>query len=691
MRKWLTYIRNHHQDILRILILFAAILLITFRYTQYGSYQYDYEQGRPWAYKDITAAASFPILKSEEELQSEREAAEASVRSYYVWRDAVVDMVRVNFEKSYDAELQKAAMPRSDQYLRDSIRSRQLGLRIIDRIYEKGIINPAPEHAQQLSRLKINLVHGNEVKEVPASDLYTAPQAMAFVDSQLSRAPEGFRPILRSTVKRSLQANIEYDSSTTGQVLRQQLRQISRFRGAVQKDEIIIRHGEIVTPEKYRKLESLRIYTESQYGERNRLLISLGYFIITALLLTIFGFFVFNFESDVFRSTRKLLFILVLIVGFELLVSWAARAEIPSYYVIPFCIVPIILRTFFGTRLSLYAHLVTVLLAGFFLPVGIEYIALNLVAGMVAIFTNMKVHYWSQFFVSIAMIFITYVIGFLGISLVQEGSLAQLQWLDIGWLTINVFLTLLAYPLIPIFEKLFGYVSDITLMELGDLNKPLIKDLQIKAPGTFQHSLQVANLAEAAASEIGANALLVKVGALYHDIGKMKNPVYFIENQSTRYNPHDNLPFEESARIIISHVPEGVEMAKKHNLPDIIIDFIRTHHGSSRVEYFYRSYIKNFPEADVDENKFRYPGPLPFSKETAIVMMADTIEAASRSLKEPTEALLNELVDKLIWSKVEQGQLINADISFREVETVKEIFKKMLKSIYHVRIEYPDK
>jgi len=691
MRKWLTYIRNHHQDILRILILFAAILLITFRYTQYGSYQYDYEQGRPWAYKDITAAASFPILKSEEELQSEREAAKASVRPYYVWRDAVPQMVRTEFEKSFAAELKKAAMPRSDQYLRDSMRSRQLGMHVIDRIYEKGIINPAPDHVQGFSRLKINLVHGNEVKEVPASAFYTAPEAMVFIDSQLGRAPEDFRPVLRSTVKRSLRPNIEYDSSTTGQVLRQQLRQISRFRGAVQKDEIIIRHGEIVTPEKYRKLESLRVYTESQYGERNRLLISLGYFIITALLLTIFGFFVFNFESDVFRSTRKLLFILVLIVGFELLVSWAARAEIPSYYVIPFCIVPIILRTFFGTRLSLYAHLVTVLLAGFFLPVGIEYIALNLVAGMVAIFTNMKVHYWSQFFVSIAMIFITYVIGFLGISLVQEGSLAQLQWLDIGWLTINVFLTLLAYPLIPIFEKLFGYVSDITLMELGDLNKPLIKDLQIKAPGTFQHSLQVANLAEAAASEVGANALLVKVGALYHDIGKMNNPVYFIENQSTRYNPHDNLPFEESARIIISHVPEGVEMAKKHNLPDIIIDFIRTHHGTSRVEYFYRSYIKNFPEADVDENKFRYPGPLPFSKETAIVMMADTIEAASRSLKEPTEALLNELVDKLIWSKVEQGQLINADISFREVETVKEIFKKMLKSIYHVRIEYPDK
>ncbi len=691
MRKWLTYLRNHHQDILRVLILFIAVLLITFRYTQSGSYQYDYEIGRPWAYKDLTASASFPILKSEEELQNERKELVQSLKPYYVWRDGVAERVKEDYAKSFREEYEKAETTHTAGAFQDSLRYYTLGLRLIDNIYKKGIINPAPEHAKELKKMKINLVHGNEVKTVRAARFYTLPKAMRAVDSGLAAVSPQYRPILNAAIKRNLRPNIEFDSATSGRILREQLRQISRYHGAVQKDEIIIRHGEIVTPEKYQKLQSLKLYTESQYGERNQFLISAGYFIITALLLTIFGFFVFNFEPDVFRSTRKLLFILVLIVGFEMLVSWAARAEIPSFYVIPFCIVPIILRTFFGTRLSLYAHLVTVLLAGFFLPVGIEYIALNLVAGMVAIFTNMKVHYWSQFFISIAMIFITYVIGFIGISLVQEASLAQLQWMDIGWLTINVFLTLLAYPLIPIFERLFGYVSDITLMELGDLNKPLIKELQLKAPGTFQHSLQVANLAEAAASEVGANALLVKVGALYHDIGKMKNPVYFIENQTTNFNPHDNLPFEESARIIISHVPEGVEMAKKYKLPDVIIDFIRTHHGTSRVEYFYRSYIKNFPEADVDENKFRYPGPLPFSKETAIVMMADTIEAASRSLKEPTEALLNELVDKLIWSKIENGQLVNADISFREVEIVKEVFKKMLKSIYHVRIEYPDK
>ena len=251
-------------------------------------------------------------------------------------------------------------------------------------------------------------------------------------------------------------------------------------------------------------------------------------------------------------------------------------------------------------------------------------------------------------------------------------------------------MTLLAFPLVPIFEKLFGFVSEITLTELGDINKPLLKELSLKAPGTFQHSLQVANLSEAAAAEIGANTLLVKIAALYHDIGKLKNPVYFIENQSTGINPHDELPFEESAKIIIAHVTEGVKLAKKQGLPDILVDFIRTHHGTSRVEYFYQSYLKNFPVDEVDERKFTYPGPLPYSRETAILMMADTVEAASRSLKEPTNVAIDSLVDKLIDQKIDNNQLGNSDITFKDINRVKKIFKKMLHSFFHVRIEYPE-
>jgi putative nucleotidyltransferase with HDIG domain len=691
MKKWFSYIRNHHQDIFRVFLMYLAILIITSQYPQFGAFKYDFEQGKPWGYEDLTAPASFPIKKSDEELQKEREQMRSEVAPYYVWRSTVAEAVKVDFGEDLIDELGNLSGQPTDQFKRDSIRALSKGTSMLRHVYERGVIRLDDGHKPYDPTFKINLVQDNELSEVRLERFYSEPQALKYIDDQLAEVQGHVRQILTATLKRNLQPNVVFDSATTNRVVREALNQISEYRGAVQKDEAIIRYGEIVTPEKYQKLVSLRKFMESQYGERNRLMVAAGYFLVTALLLTIFGFFVFNFSPDVFRSTRKILFILVLIVGMLLIVSWAAKAEIPSYYVLPFCIVPITLRTFFGTRLSLYAHLITVLLAGFFLPVGIEYITLNLVAGMVAIFTNIKVHYWSQFFITIGFILLTYVVGFMGIVLIQEGSFMQLQWLDFGWLSINVFLTLLAYPLIPIFEKLFGYVSDITLMELGDLNKPLLKDLQIKAPGTFQHSLQVSNLAEAAASEIGANALLVKVGSLYHDIGKMQNPVYFIENQSTKYNPHDNLPFDESAKVIIAHVKKGVDLAKKHNLPDILIDFIRTHHGTSRVEYFYRSYIKSFPESDVDENIFKYPGPLPYSKETAVVMMADTVEATARSMKEPTAETLDKLVDNLVNSKVEQQQFVKSNITFKEIEEVKAIFKKMLKSIYHVRIEYPDK
>lgn len=694
MQSIISYVRNHHQDIFRVLLILVAILLITNRFPKHGSFKYDFEQGKPWGYEDLTAPASFPILKSDEEMAAERAHIRDNVQPYYVKRSGMTDVVINRFTGDYLQRLLpfRSDTSFSDNFRIDSVNNLELGYNIIREVYDAGLIELDEAHKPYDPKKTINLVVNNAVSEATLGQLYDQRKAFQFIDTAVHREVERVaqRNLLSGSIKQSLQPDITYDSATTNKLLREALSQLSQYRGAVQKDEAIIRYGEIVTPEKYQKLISFKAYTEGQYGTRNRWMVQTGYFILAGLLLTIFGFFVFRFAPDVFKSTRKVLFILFLIVGMLYLVSWAVAAKIPSYYVVPYCIVPIILRTFFGTRLSLYAHLIVVLLASFFVPLGIEYTALNLVAGMVAIFTNIKVHYWSQFFVSIGFIFLTYSIGFLGIALIQEGSFMNLEWLDFGWLSINVFLTLMAYPLIPIFEKLFGYVSEITLMELGDLNKPLLKELQIKAPGTFQHSLQVANLAEAAASEIGANSLLVKVGSLYHDIGKMENPVYFIENQSTQYNPHDELPFDESAKVIINHVPRGVEMAKKENLPEILVDFIRTHHGTSRVEYFYRNYIKNYPEESVDEAAFRYPGPLPYSKETAIVMMADTVEAAARSQKNPTREGLEKLVENLINHKIDQQQFINSNITFKEITQIKKVFKKMLFSIYHVRIEYPE-
>jgi putative nucleotidyltransferase with HDIG domain len=294
----------------------------------------------------------------------------------------------------------------------------------------------------------------------------------------------------------------------------------------------------------------------------------------------------------------------------------------------------------------------------------------------------------SQAFFAASMIFIAYMICYTALEIIHEGNLANINWENSGWLLGNVLLTLFAYPMIYFLEKLFGLTSDISLVELADSNNALLRELSIKVPGTFQHSLQVANLAEAAIFKIGGNSLLVRAGALYHDIGKMEMPLYFIENQSTQVNPHDELAFDESAGIIISHVIKGIEKARKNKLPDLVIDFIRTHHGTTRVQYFYESFLKNFPDKMVDEEMFHYPGPKPFSKETAILMMADSVEAASRSLKTHDAESIRNLVDKIIDNQIEQEQFLNCNITFRDISEIKKLFKKMLGSIYHVRVEY---
>jgi putative nucleotidyltransferase with HDIG domain len=337
--------------------------------------------------------------------------------------------------------------------------------------------------------------------------------------------------------------------------------------------------------------------------------------------------------------------------------------------------------------LALNIHLLVVLIAGFFVPNSFEFAYFELTAGMVSIYSIKNLIRREQFLISALIITLTYFAAFLGISFIREGSFSSIDWMDFLPFVVSVLLTLLAYPLIYIFEKIFAITSDITLIELTNTNAPLLREMAFSAPGTFQHSLQVANLAENAIYSIGGNALLVRAGALYHDIGKLENPLYFIENQSG-FNPHDKLSYQESAQIIIRHVSKGIEMAHKADLPEIVVDFIRTHHGDTRVDYFYQSFLKNFPEKLVDENVFRYPGPIPFSKEGGVLMLADSVEAASRSLKEPDELSISNLVDRIVKYKLDQNQLKDSNITLKDIETIKTIFKRMLMSIYHVRIDY---
>jgi putative nucleotidyltransferase with HDIG domain len=331
-----------------------------------------------------------------------------------------------------------------------------------------------------------------------------------------------------------------------------------------------------------------------------------------------------------------------------------------------------------------------VLLIGFFAPESFNFVILNVVAGMIAIMSIVQIHRRGQFFLTSLWVFLAYAVTYTGIALMQGEGLQSIEYANYGLFAGNAILTLFAYPLIYIFERTFSMVTDVTLLELSDTNTPLLRKLLTKSPGTFQHSMQVANLAEEAIREIGGNALLVRAGALYHDIGKMDMPIYFIENQKAGINPHDELTYEESARIIVSHVIKGVEMAKRKRLPEQIIDFIRTHHGTRRADYFYIKQKQENPEEQVDEKTFSYQGPIPFSKETAVLMMADSAEAASRSINAPDENKINNLVDSIVDKLFEENQLNNADITLKDIHTVKKVLKRQLMNIYHVRIAYPE-
>lgn len=667
----------------------GTIILITNWIPKVASFKYEFQVGKPWKNESLIAPFDFAIKKSAEEIENEKKIIAESVHPYYSFN---VDAV-VNAKKQFTQDFSTAYKRSKEQYglnNNDSIFNLKLGLKLLNDLYSKGIIEVNEQHIKPHD-VVINVLKGNVAEISKISQFATIKQAFQYIIESVKKNENAHEDFLIPLIERSVQYNITFDMATTQKVTAEQLREISETRGMIQEGEIIVSKGTIIDKNKFSVLNSYKTEHEQRIGGgKTNYYISLGYFMLIAMMLILYSIYMWLFAPEVFYSNSRMSFVLLLIITMAYISHWAVKASLPSYYIIPYCIVPIVIRTFFGNRLALYTHTVIVLLCGFIIPESFVFILMQFMAGMVAVFSNIRTRYWSQFFVANALILLTYFIGYAGTSLIQQGSISNVEWNNFGWLSANVFLVLLAYPLVPIFEKIFGLISDITLVELADINKPLLKQLSIKAPGTFQHSLQVSNLAEAAANEIKANSLLVKVAALYHDIGKMENPIYFIENQVSDVNPHDELPFEESAQIIISHVIKGVELAQKYRLPDALIDFIRTHHGTSRVEYFYRSYLKNFPEEEVEESLFRYPGPKPFSKETAILMMADAVEATSRSLQKPNAEDIDKLVEKIVDYQIKEQQFVNCDITMKDITVSKNVFKSMLKSFYHVRIAYPD-
>lgn len=690
------FLVNKNTIIIRYSVVVAAIFLIAGLFPRHR-FNYDYALYQPWKYDNLYSPFALTIRKLNDSLQLERQRALQAVIPYYK-RDAETsaqahEKLTIALAQSYGQQQEMGIAVKKA----DSVWLSKLSYQLIDSIYQRGIVALSPEHAAK-SIVRLRLLEGNKAVLRPVSGFFASvPSACQWANERISKQNRPHSDIWLHSLCNTLQANVEYDATTTEKANENELNNIAETAGVVQANELIIVQGALVTPNTYRILESLKDVYEKKVSTdiMNNYADDIGYLLITTIVIGVFLLFLRIFHPTDFHNLRNLLFLLGAITVFLYLIKLTIslqpfNADNLGLYAIPFCIVPIVISNFFGSRLANYVHVVVVFLAGFIIPLGYEFLFLQFMAGLLAVLLNERTHYWSQFFASVGLIFLCYCLAYIGISLTQVGQIEDIRWGILGWLAINALLTLLAYPFIPLFERLFGFVSSITLAELSDLNRPLIKQIYEKAPGTFWHSLQVSNLAEAACSEIKANAMLAKVGALYHDIGKMKNPAYFIENQKTEINPHDELLPTESARIIKEHVTHGIALAKEAGLPNIIIDFIRTHHGNTRIELFYQRQQKEYPESRMEETLFRYPGPLPYSKETAVVMLSDSIEAASRSLKNPSNEDIDRLVENIIEHKIKQQQLTFCDISFKDIAAIKTVFKKQLRSIYHVRLSYPD-
>ena len=661
-----------------------SVLIISYFLPKQPRFRYEFEKGKEWNNKDLVSAYTFAILKTAPEISTDKKVAIENVPPVYTFEKQVGTTALEEFQNEFDIKWTNANLPDASKAA-----TKSRAIQILQRVYDKGIIAINSKHAQGDAEFILSLAKNNVTQKLSNKEIFTAQTALEYIKNQVQNKPEAEKNLIIQLSEDHLLPNVTFNERLTKIIEESTVNSISTTRGMVQKGEVIVAKGSVVDEETYQKLLSFKETYESQaraIGNPN--IVFLGQVLLVSFIMSLLMTFLFMFRKDIFANTRQLILLLIIITCMLLALTWAIKLNLSSLYYIPFCIVPIIIRILFDTRLALYLHLLVVLIAGFFVPNSFEFVFYQVTAGMVAIYSIRNLLKREQLLLSAGIILLSYFISFTGIALLREGYFTEIEWSNFVPFLFSVLLTLLAYPLIYGFEKIFGLSTDISLIELTNTNNRLLRELAFKAPGTFQHSLQVANLAEAAIFKIGGNSLLVRAGALYHDIGKIENPQYFIENQSSESNPHDKLSYEKSAQIIIQHVHKGIEITRKHQLPESVIDFIRTHHGNTRVDYFYQSHLKNSPEQFVDENTFRYPGPIPFSKEQGVLMLADSVEAASRSLKNPDAEKIKDLVERIINYKLQQNQLDNCELTLKDLETIKLIFKSMLMSIYHVRIDY---
>jgi len=697
------------ESLKRILLYLAAAVILFFLFPSAGKFKYEYQKGRPWMHETLIAPFDFPIYKTQQEIEQERDSILQLFSPYFQLDTSIAYQQSARLDSSFTKIFSQAVTKMVEEKLVPSYLKQELLMQENDfrtavlhslrSIYNQGIVSSVEWNKNQFKQSKtIQIIRNNVSSQVAFNSLYTEVSAYRYLIGNVREQP-GLKAYSADQTEQLLHfmnlneyitGNLFYDARKTELERKSLVSNISLTEGMVLEGERIISKGEIVSDEKFKILESLRIEYNQRVGiTGHKILLLLGQFILSILSVLMIFLFLQSFRKEVFGNQLKTLFILFIILFMSALTRLVISYSQLSVYVIPFALIAIIVKTFYDSRIALFILITTLFITAFWVPNAFEFVFMNFVAGIVAIFSLSNQYRRGKLFITSVLVLLAYTVVFAGISLLEEGRWNSVSWGELFWFTGNSLLLLSAYPLMFIFEKTFGFLSDASLTELSDTNQPLLRQLAELAPGTFQHSLQVANLAEDAVRHIGGNALLVRTGALYHDIGKMENPLYFIENQTHGTNIHEHFDAAESARIVISHVENGLLLARKNGLPEQISDFISTHHGTTLARYFYYTWLKNNKEESNSEHLFRYPGPRPFSKETAVVMMADAVEAASRSLTKVDESSLTALVNEIIDQQMHEEQFNDADITFKDITTIKNVFIQRLRNIYHARIAYP--
>ncbi len=673
-RKLDLYSKN--KLIFSVLLFMFSVAITVYLMPKKLIFNYEFHKNTLWQYDDLITDLDFGIEKTSEEIEEEQRLLEKEKVFYYEMNPSVLSDIVVRIQADSLSSL-----------IENEKRKRLF--KLLNTIYLKGVLS------DQIAFDKKNRKIITKIKNSPrasAHNLRELHTIQSVKESIIEILNDSVSTLLYHHIKPLLKDNLTYDKNLTQEVYQQKLNKISVSKGLIKRGEKIIKKGQLIDNEKFKELKSYKKEYEKQvWGHKKQVGLILGYVILITLIFSTLFLYLYCFEKEKLQDNTQLTF-LVSNILVTITLSVIIHRFLPEFlYLLPFCLQPVVIRSFFNQGIAIVAHIVTILIVSFIARNSFEFVYIQLIAGIITILTNQKLHQRVNLYISVSKIILIYELAYISGVFIQEGTVSEINHL---WFTMFLFFlsgvfTFLVLPLIYLYERIFGLTSDLSLLELSDSNHPLLRLLATEAPGTLQHSMQVANLAEEAAIEVGANALLVKVGSLYHDIGKLVNPIFFIENQNYIVNPHDDLPPEKSAEIIIAHVAEGINLAKKYKLPDRIIDFIRTHHGDTLVYYFYKKYKDMHPDEEVSLKRFKYSGPQPFSRETAILMICDSIEAASKTLKNPTSSDFEHLVNSIIDKHLESGQFNHATISLKEISDIKKVIINRLINIYHVRVEYP--